>query len=449
MEAAVEAPRSLWRTVRESHLVVFLLTSVWLMVCFQYFIPQLLLCPLMLIPGVGKQWFRRLLDIYDRHGRVSCMAIPFSWCMCPIHVKNYDSFLAQKAKGDSLLLSTHCSRIDWLIGMYLGTLQPAERRIGFVAEMTIGLMPIIGWSRVLLGDILITRAFHKDGPNIVGNIRSYQKSGIKRLIFLAPEGFIADPKTTVGDKYIAECEQFMQAAGREPLTHLLTPRYKGMQHFAKQAPDNVGSCAMVFVEGHASVDPTSGVVVGGHLATRGLRDAQRTIPDLHSVFKGGLGTFITTTPISVDISEESVASGRLRDQLLTDQARKDAELRHFEAHRTFPGAGAAWDVVPTPHLRMNAYLLAQTVATVWLWSALGGITVQQVLTRIGYMTLFIFVCHASSHLSVRWSLGVSSKESLVGETAIKGLLDLFVLLGKVWPFKILFSIFFGRRAKKA
>ena len=424
---------SVYRSVRESNFVVLLLTSVWLMVCLQYFLPQLLLCPLMLIPVVGREWFRKLIDVYDRFGRISCMAIPFSWCMSPIRIKGYKAFLEQKAHGDSLLLSTHCSRIDWLIGMYLGTLSPAERRVGFVAEMTVGLMPIIGWSRVLLGDILITRAFHKDGPNIVRNIKSYHKSGIHRLIFFAPEGFVADPNTTIGDKYIADCEEFMAAAGRKPLTHLLTPRYKGMQHFAKHAPDNVGSCAMVFVEGHPGADETTGVVSGGRLCSLALRDPLRTVPDLHSVFRGGLATFVSMRRVSIDTSDAAVASGELRDQLLADQTLKDAELRHFEASRNFPGQQARWDVVETPHLRMNACLLAHTACTVWLWSALGGVPVAQVLQRVAYMTLFIFVCHGSSHLTVRWALGVTSTESLVGETSIKGLVALLARLRKMWP----------------
>ena len=37
-----------------------------------------------------------------------------------------------------------------------------QSRVGFVAEVTTALMPIIGWSRYLLGDILLQRAFHKD-----------------------------------------------------------------------------------------------------------------------------------------------------------------------------------------------------------------------------------------------------------------------------------------------
>ena len=46
----------LWRSFRESEAVVLFITSLWLTVCMQYFIPMLLLLPISLIPGVGAGW---------------------------------------------------------------------------------------------------------------------------------------------------------------------------------------------------------------------------------------------------------------------------------------------------------------------------------------------------------------------------------------------------------
>ena len=64
------------------------------------------------------------------------MLITFSWCMPPLRVRDYDSFRAIKRKGNALLLSTHCSRIDWLIGMFVGLVQNPIR-VGFVCEALI------------------------------------------------------------------------------------------------------------------------------------------------------------------------------------------------------------------------------------------------------------------------------------------------------------------------
>ena len=83
------------------------------------------------------------------------------------------------------------------------------------------------------------------------------------------------------------------------------------------------------------------------------------------------------------------------------------------------------------HRRQRRWRVLQCV--VCPWSALGGVPVAQVLLRVAYMTLFIFVCHGSSHLTARWALGVTSTESLVGETSIKGLVALLARLRKMWP----------------
>ena len=42
-----------WKSFRESEPVVLFICSVWLVVCFQYFLPMVLLLPLSFIPGIG------------------------------------------------------------------------------------------------------------------------------------------------------------------------------------------------------------------------------------------------------------------------------------------------------------------------------------------------------------------------------------------------------------
>ena len=64
-----------------------------------------------------------------------------------------------------------------------------------------------------------------------------------------------------------------------------------MQAFIKHAPNNVISCAMAYVE-DAVVDETTGKLVGGNVCSKGNYDPARTVPDLHSVFRGNLSIFI-------------------------------------------------------------------------------------------------------------------------------------------------------------
>ena len=314
--------------VRESRVVVVLLTSIWLVTVLQYITPLLLLSPVACIPFVGVAVYRTLTSHYDRWFRLGTFAVPISWCGLKVYFerKGHGEFVDLKAVGNALVLSTHCSRIDYMVGAWVTAVDGVQARIGFVAEATAALMPIQGWWRVLLGDIFVTRAFHHDGPRIQANIDSFHKTGTERLIFLAPEGFIANPHDPVGDQYISDCDTFMKGQGRAPMTHLLTPRYKGMQHFLKHAPTNVGACAMAFVTGHPTIDKRSGSVVGGIHATHSLSDPRRSIPDLHSVFAGGLAVFVKYHDLRI---AQDLAPEELKEALIADQVRSHA---HAHAH---------------------------------------------------------------------------------------------------------------------
>ena len=107
-----------------------------------------------------------------------------------------DLALLEEAKSkNSLLLSNHGSRIDWMVGMFVGfsrrlSVKACERiRVGFVCEALIQFMPIIGWYRKLVcHDIFVWRSFLRDGPTIVANINDFHNAEEARMLFLSPEG---------------------------------------------------------------------------------------------------------------------------------------------------------------------------------------------------------------------------------------------------------------------
>eukprot|EP00551_Chaetoceros_affinis_P019411 CAMPEP_0203741734 /NCGR_PEP_ID=MMETSP0092-20131115/54752_1 /ASSEMBLY_ACC=CAM_ASM_001090 /TAXON_ID=426623 /ORGANISM="Chaetoceros affinis, Strain CCMP159" /LENGTH=74 /DNA_ID=CAMNT_0050628605 /DNA_START=140 /DNA_END=361 /DNA_ORIENTATION=- len=59
--------------------------------------------------------------------------------------------LIESKENDSLLLANHGSRIDWMVGMFIGHLSELDKRqsrkcrVGFVCEALIQLMPLVGW----------------------------------------------------------------------------------------------------------------------------------------------------------------------------------------------------------------------------------------------------------------------------------------------------------------
>mmetsp|Transcript_19036 Transcript_19036/g.24836 ORF Transcript_19036/g.24836 Transcript_19036/m.24836 type:complete len:412 (+) Transcript_19036:85-1320(+) len=389
---------------------------------------MLLFLPISFIPGYGVHWYRQLSGAYDVHwGRHSCLSIPFSWCACRIYINDFEFLMKFKEKGDGLLLSTHCSRVDWLLAVYVGMVGRSQVRVGFVAEVTTALMPIIGWSRYLLGDILLQRAFHKDRPRILDNINNFHKSKVERVLFLAPEGTIADPG--IDEEYVKACEQFMISDGRKPLTHLLTPRYKGMSAFVLHSPNNVASCAMTFVTGHPEVDEKTGAMIGGVKHSLSMSNPDRMIPDLHTIFRGGMAAFVNihTLKLYNEGSDEIDEAGakKIREQLIQDQILKDGWMRTFEETGKFPGIKSAsdWTLFPALHFRMNATLIVHTLVTIktsaWLFSC----SDMKVVHAIIGIILLAFAIHGGSHKIGQWTTDGRSRESLVGETAIKAFLN--------------------------
>ena len=482
-------PPSLFRRVRESHLVVVTLLAIWLVTLLQYLVPMILLLPIALVPFIGKTLYRHVTGIYDGIARLSTLVPVFSWCGLQVAVHGYSNFVELKSRGNAVMLSTHCSRVDWLIGLFLGSVGEHWSRIGFVAEATTALMPIIGWSRLLFGDIFVTRAFHKDGPRIENNIDTFHRSGVDRLIFLAPEGFIADPGTSIGEAYIEDCDVFMNKIGRvrERLpsrsTHLPTHRpidpscaHRSLAWLRAAAHDTP---AYAPVQGHAILREARaekrGLVLHGlchrtprhrpghgHCAwrrqpdaTAALGGAERPGPahrlqgrrtrassepshslaptptraltprmrDCGAHSSAQLGVFISYH--FLDFSKPSEAD-HIRDVLINDQQHKDECLRCFDETRRYPGMakGDSWDVIQPPHVLLHAVLFGHTFITLTIWNVCFGVSYAAGVMRFVYAVAFIVATHSVSHFIATVATDGHSRESLVGETAVKAFLSL-------------------------
>lgn len=440
-------PRSLWRRIRESDLVVMWLITAWIFVVMVVLLlPMMLFLPVAFIPGVGPSCYRHVTGIIDYYCRQICMCIPFSWCRMRCVMFGSDFFMRCKEKGNSVILANHCSRIDWVGAVYVGMCgRPPTNwrvkgtscpRVNFVAEVTTAIMPIVGWSRFLFGDILLQRAFHKDGPRILKNIATFNKEGIDRCIFLAPEGTIVDPGMPDDEKYIENCKDFMKELGKEPMKYLLSPRYKGMTSFVTHAPNNVAAATLAFVQGQFEVDSSTGKVSGGKLYTRKLDDSKRKIPDLHDIFTGDLTIFINFQPLIVSDDGEAVGSdgqSLIKTQLIDDQIRKDNDLAEFELHGKWSAvkAGSDWlDLRPIAssaflnHLYLNAAQLVGLLIAAKFLAFICGSSMVMMGRWFFSIQSVMFLFHAISYKGGQWLTDGVSRESLVGETAIKALLAL-------------------------
>jgi len=423
-ETSVSHLQRMWNRAPALYLrlKVYFLASVWLSVAFLYFLWQLPLLVLHVIPDGGAT-YKRACTHYDRFVQPAILAVPFSWCGFRVWCCTPSQLKEVPRCGSSVFMTNHHSRVDWLVGLLMGSILGPPVRVGFCAEFTTMLMPIFGWSRGLFGDIFLRRTFHRDEKRIRSNIRSFKDASVDRVLFLAPEGAIVDPGVAKDAEYVAQCDKFMGDHGRQPLKYLLTPRYKGMQLVAKHNPRGIFSVTMAFVckdTDAVKVDPLTGQASGGCLCSRPLDDPARVIPDLHTIFRGGLHCFTHILHVDGDRLKETSPGSEVRDALLDDYARKDALLHTFRETGSF-GCEDQY-MLPVRHVRMNATVLFMTGWT-GLFLKLGlGWSLRVVCRRVGVSFFMLFLLHAFTHIHAERISG-ASRESLLFETVIKMLMQ--------------------------
>ena len=413
---------------------VYGLSAIWLFCASQYFLWQLPLVLLRLLPDGGRA-YRRACTLYDRYAQPAVLALPYSWCGLRVWTSQPALLATVPDLGSSVFMTNHSSRIDWIIGLLMGQVLEPRVRVGFVAEITTMLMPVFGWSRGLFGDIFLRRTFHRDGPRITRNIEKFHASGVDRVLFLAPEGAIVDPGVPRDLEYVAQCGHFLEKLGRTPFGYVLTPRYKGMQLIAAHAPDACFSVTMSFVCKAADggpddvvVDPATKAVRGGFFCTRPLSDPKRTIPDLHTVFRGGLHVFCHIAKADGAKLGAAADGDDVRDVLLDDYARKDALLEAFHETGKYDIAQEEndpdYDMVqlPVDHVRMNGALATILGLSYLVLTCVAGWTTQRVLSVSFASIATLFLAHAVTHYHAEQISG-ASRESLMFETVFKMLMQ--------------------------
>lgn len=182
---------------------------------------------------------------------------------------------------NSLLLSNHGSRVDWMVAMFVGHLKSIgnkvteQSRVGFVCEAAIQFMPLIGWYRKFVCcDIFVWRSFQNDATPIRKNITRFHDASQKRMLFLSPEGVVVDFDEK-DEIYIKECRAFCKKQGYAPYDYVLTPRYKGTTCLLKQVTNSeyITSICLAFVK-------------DGKLLNCKLLSSERVVPDIYNLIQG-------------------------------------------------------------------------------------------------------------------------------------------------------------------
>eukprot|EP00968_Pinguiococcus_pyrenoidosus_P001336 scaffold58_cov256-Pinguiococcus_pyrenoidosus.AAC.31 len=208
----------------------------------------------------------------------------------------------------------------------------------------------------------------------------------------------------------------------------LTPRYKGVTCFNKIVTNGFDRPA-------ENISVTMTYSQNGERLVKPLSDDSRVIPDLWTVLQGGLVVDVHLHMLRLSNNPEV-----MKDQLMGDYADKDALLKHFYDHGTYPAEhpvletapkgwkvyhddtvaapqdGSVWQTVPVPHARMNASVLVQLAFVI-------GIFIYSGSAFALYTGVFvIWSVIATSHIVGQVLTGGQSRESLPFEGCTKAIM---------------------------
>jgi len=340
--------------------------------------------------------------------------LPFCWSGTTIYVED-PSKLAKSKSDNSLMLSNHGSRIDWMVGMYVGYSKNVceafskvrRSRVGFVCEGIIQYMPLIGWYRRLVcEDVFVMRSFKQDAQVIRDNCNTFHAVGTKRMLFSSPEGVVVD----FGErdrKYIMDCQKFCKDLGYKPFEYVLTPRYKGITCLVEQVKHggSIFSVCMAFVR-------------DGKLLNIQMTSMDREIPDMYSLLQG-----IGGSPIDIYINMEELFFSEdddIKSIIMKDYVRKDKLLKEW--HMELQGCG--------PENFQKKFTVCETNNWMVQFSQVMHTVLMVVLAKhFDFLLHLLFFCTSLVLIiaivhTLGWVLNATSMESVPFETGIKAVVML-------------------------
>lgn len=328
-----------------------------------------------------------------------------------------DVGLLEECKSkDSLLLSNHGSRIDWMVGMFVGyskklASKSCERiRVGFVCEALIQYMPLIGWYRkIVADDIFVSRSFKQDSTTIQSNIQEFHNANERRMLFLSPEGVVVDfGQKDVG--YIYSCRKFCLDQGYQPFDYVLTPRYKGSMCLLQQVQKCSGPVVSVCIA----------YVRDGKLLNCRLLSPDRIVADIYTLNQGFGGSpvdiYIHLKRIDVTKAREDAKKFMMENYYEKNQIMMEWDRQTLTSMSTGTEGSEAWlaqfSAIKCDLLECVTYQLGHAVLIIFV-----AIIMFDGLRTLVQINVILF-CLVTTCYSIGWAMG-NSMESVPFETGIK------------------------------
>ncbi|GMH70283.1 hypothetical protein TrRE_jg10717 [Triparma retinervis] len=359
---------------------------------------------ILLLP-LSKRTFRRYMGGLINYTTPIVFNLPMVLSGTTFHCDSLE-LLRQCKQTNALMLANHGSRIDWMMGMYVGYIaDPFRARVGFVCERVIQYMPLIGWYRkIVCEDVFVDRSFKVDKINISANLNDFHDDNIERMLFLSPEGVVVD----FGERdmqYMQACRDFCMEFGVKPFDYVLTPRYKGQTVLVEHVKHGgtITSVTMAFVR-------------DGKLLNCEMWSKERVIPDIYTLCAGLGGS-----PVHIFINIEELnfkADSDIKTIMMQDYVRKDNLLREW--HNLLK-AGKLDEMKSRFTQFKSNFWSAQFVQVLhglqlYLFASYFDV-IPQLVRGVTYMFLFIAFSH-----TLGWIMNGTSMESVPFETGIKAVL---------------------------
>ncbi|KAL7531927.1 hypothetical protein ACHAWF_003964 [Thalassiosira exigua] len=325
--------------------------------------------------------------------------------------------LVECKETNSLLLSNHGSRIDWMVGMFVGFSKSlADRaakriRVGFVCEALIQFMPLIGWYRKIVAkDIFVWRSFKSDAPTIKNNIQDFHRAECRRMLFLSPEGVVVDfgPKDT---EYIDACRRFCLDQNYEPFEYVLTPRYKGSMCLLQQVQNSTGPVVSICIA----------YVRNGKLLNCKLLSRDRVVPDIYTLNQGVGGS-----PVDVFIHLKRLHIAQSDDPksfMMENYKEKNELMKEWDEQLVAGKPSSEWlsqfFIIEANYLEGALYQIGH--ALLMVIAALAFDRMQTLLKTFSCLVCLVAGCHSLGCLK-----SSTSMESVPFETGIKSLIALYI-----------------------
>ncbi len=300
---------------------------------------------LLLLGGVSKYWYRWWIEKAAYWYGGFLVAILELWSgLRPIYYGDIAFMSSPVTPPNVIYISNHTSYTDWVVFFGTAIRKHANQFMKIFLKDVACLIPGIGWS-TYLGDYFLVKkskskgAWERDGKVIVDRLKSYTQTKNPIWATIFPEGTFHDG---ADEQLVERTKAFARENNLPVFDYLLTPRPRGfvacVQNLRGYAT-HVVDLTITFL-GTRDKSPH----VKTFVTALPVDDMTRVLPDASDLcsFRGPANVHIHVKVHKLEdvpTDEEGIKAW-----IYNVWVEKDALLKHFHHHGSFPGPSKPLDI---------------------------------------------------------------------------------------------------------